>query len=745
MMEPDVSSKSQLFDSLKTYLNNRNRLQPIIGLSSIVEVVNVGTQNRAAVYFCHVCVRRLDMADMRNHILGSLHRYNYIKASQPHLVSQWPVNSDLSKQAWPLMALAKMLESREGPGDVQLLEVEDAVHQKMATWSENYALTVINTLKCEQGGPGSSSDAALFHPAVESQRIVLFPHNSRKKPEPGSECGGISPSSSEHRREPETKSCSQSHPEDGERWESLVCESSFLDQYSGPSLLIGLTRVVELKGQDGCSLCFLCHCCRIKSSKEDIIDHLTSSSHLINYLVEIYPDQLQEVHEPLKYNCQLLQLLAMKVEHEKGREELKVEHVPETYCSHLSGKSYHWCLKMLSEGWAPIQKQTEITEGDFGEKSTFPRKSSAPMSRESQTLGQKKKKKKKKKPNTVFVVNLPLRKGAMLLERQSFSAKSPSSGLHRAQSEISGSELACDSQSYAVEDDAQMHSCDTLQDFCGGDPDVTQDPAAFLGTGNGFRHQHQDAAEAAGDMVFYEKAYNTGQYEERPSQEFPHIWKNEASQVTSAFLMDPHGEDLSFCSGTEQCGTEQGYRSALNAVGTDMQKFRNDGETSSSAVQYYAYQQVAWSDAGPHTGSMWGCYDFPAVGVPPVDAVNMSTCYRDALTHCGSISAQTTGGFYEADPRQPQTPTDFITGCTQDAPLSNPHLTANCQAKYSQIQMKLMAFANYSPGPATKPGQALSCPVSSAADQGTKQADALTQPSQAVGDEAFCVYHTAGF
>ncbi|XP_023815914.1 uncharacterized protein LOC101158213 isoform X3 [Oryzias latipes] len=670
MMEPDVSSKSQLFDSLKTYLNNRNRLQPIIGLSSIVEVVNVGTQNRAAVYFCHVCVRRLDMADMRNHILGSLHRYNYIvsaasescqrcrgppfvtddavpwqKASQPHLVSQWPVNSDLSKQAWPLMALAKMLESREGPGDVQLLEVEDAVHQKMATWSENY----------------------------------------------------------------------------------------------------GLTRVVELKGQDGCSLCFLCHCCRIKSSKEDIIDHLTSSSHLINYLVEIYPDQLQEVHEPLKYNCQLLQLLAMKVEHEKGREELKVEHVPETYCSHLSGKSYHWCLKMLSEGWAPIQKQTEITEGDFGEKSTFPRKSSAPMSRESQTLGQKKKKKKKKKPNTVFVVNLPLRKGAMLLERQSFSAKSPSSGLHRAQSEISGSELACDSQSYAVEDDAQMHSCDTLQDFCGGDPDVTQDPAAFLGTGNGFRHQHQDAAEAAGDMVFYEKAYNTGQYEERPSQEFPHIWKNEASQVTSAFLMDPHGEDLSFCSGTEQCGTEQGYRSALNAVGTDMQKFRNDGETSSSAVQYYAYQQVAWSDAGPHTGSMWGCYDFPAVGVPPVDAVNMSTCYRDALTHCGSISAQTTGGFYEADPRQPQTPTDFITGCTQDAPLSNPHLTANCQAKYSQIQMKLMAFANYSPGPATKPGQALSCPVSSAADQGTKQADALTQPSQAVGDEAFCVYHTAGF
>lgn len=42
------------------------------------------------------------------------------KASQPHLVSQWQENSDLSKQAWPLMALAKTLESREGPGYVQV-------------------------------------------------------------------------------------------------------------------------------------------------------------------------------------------------------------------------------------------------------------------------------------------------------------------------------------------------------------------------------------------------------------------------------------------------------------------------------------------------------------------------------------------------------------------------------------------------------------------------------------------------
>lgn len=47
----------------------------------------------------------------------------------------------------------------------------------------------------------------------------------------------------------------------------------------------GLIRVVEFRSEDGCSCCFLCHCCRIRSTKNDLIDHLTSSSHLVNYLV----------------------------------------------------------------------------------------------------------------------------------------------------------------------------------------------------------------------------------------------------------------------------------------------------------------------------------------------------------------------------------------------------------------------------------------------------------------------------
>lgn len=47
----------------------------------------------------------------------------------------------------------------------------------------------------------------------------------------------------------------------------------------------GLFRVVECRSEDGHTYCFLCHCCRTRSNRQDIIDHLTKSSHLLNYLV----------------------------------------------------------------------------------------------------------------------------------------------------------------------------------------------------------------------------------------------------------------------------------------------------------------------------------------------------------------------------------------------------------------------------------------------------------------------------
>ncbi|KAM9414543.1 uncharacterized protein ACWYII_023840 isoform 1-T1 [Salvelinus alpinus] len=114
-----VCGQSLLSIGLRVYLNNKNRLQPIIGLSCVTECVKLGRDSEA-VYLCEVCVCRLSKADVRSHIMGSLHRYRYIKVDHPHFVSEWKPSPDLFMLARPLMEMAQILEKREGTGDVQV-------------------------------------------------------------------------------------------------------------------------------------------------------------------------------------------------------------------------------------------------------------------------------------------------------------------------------------------------------------------------------------------------------------------------------------------------------------------------------------------------------------------------------------------------------------------------------------------------------------------------------------------------
>ncbi|XP_005728400.1 uncharacterized protein LOC102196518 isoform X2 [Pundamilia nyererei] len=388
-MQPGVLRRSQLLDSLKAYLSNKERLQPIIGLGCITECVKAGAWSTEALYVCGACVCRLSKADMRNHILGSLHRFNYIKTWHPHLVSKWQESSDLSKQAWPLMEMAKKLEEKEGPGDIQLLEVEDGVYQRMETSSENDAVTLIGSLRDAQGETESYPETTALHYPTESQRTVVFAQNQPTR----SKKSFKADTNSEH-------------------------TSSFPDDYTGTKTLIGLDCVVEYRSEDGCSYCFLCHCCRIKSNKKDITEHLTSPSHLINYLMETHPE---EVTAELKDKPHLLQSLAKKVERETGRGELKVVHVPENLCALLTGKNYHWCIKMLQSGW----KGADIKQKEIDAKGLSMNQTSAEgMSEKCTLMTSKRKKRVKAKRETVFNVSLPITKGLLLMKRMSFSSKS---------------------------------------------------------------------------------------------------------------------------------------------------------------------------------------------------------------------------------------------------------------------------------------------------------------------------------
>ncbi|XP_076609944.1 uncharacterized protein LOC143334879 [Chaetodon auriga] len=430
-----VSAKSQLFNSLKVYLNNKSRLQPIIGLGNIMECVTTGTHNREALYLCEVCVCRLSKADIRNHIMGSLHRYNYIKAWHPHLVPEWKENSDLSKLAWPLMELATMLEGKEGPGDVQLFEIEDAVYQRMATCSENDAVILINLLRDGQGEPESDSgkvSVQLEHCPIQSQRIVVLAQNKwrqSKKSFKTSAGTNKPPSLIQSTVTPSVKSedwfnntySSLSDNTQMSPFSDLSENNSFLDGYTGTTPLIGLFRVVECKSEDGHTYCFLCHCCRVRSNQKDIIDHLTGSSHLVNYLMETRPEQMEVSMADITDNYQLLQSLAKKVEHDEGRGEMKVVKAPESLCILLTSKSYHWCIKMLCNEsmCTSTQKSKLAIKGPNVNKTSnqgLPGKCAVAQPKRMQT-----KRKMKKVSNTVFKVNLPITKHSVLLERTPFS------------------------------------------------------------------------------------------------------------------------------------------------------------------------------------------------------------------------------------------------------------------------------------------------------------------------------------
>ncbi|XP_067281733.1 uncharacterized protein si:ch211-199g17.2 [Pseudorasbora parva] len=138
---------SQLYNAIRSYLHNQNREQPIIGLNSITEVL---TYCQPTLYFCDVCFLRITKPDIRNHIMGSIHRYNYIKS---HHACGWRSYTDLTLLARPLMDIAKMIEKREGTGDVQVLCVDDAIYKKMTSLPVTDAFAQMKTIKNQQNSP----------------------------------------------------------------------------------------------------------------------------------------------------------------------------------------------------------------------------------------------------------------------------------------------------------------------------------------------------------------------------------------------------------------------------------------------------------------------------------------------------------------------------------------------------------------------------------------------------------------
>ncbi|XP_039977238.1 uncharacterized protein si:ch211-199g17.2 isoform X1 [Xiphias gladius] len=789
-----LSSKSELFDSLKVYLNNKNRLQPIIGLGSIIECVKVGASKREAFYLCEVCVSRLSKADMRNHIMGSLHRYNYIKAWYPHLMYERKENADLCKMAWPLMEIAKTIEGKEGTGDIQLIEVEDAVYWKMATHSENDAVTLINSLRDGQGQGEPEShletmSVQLEHYPIQSQKTVLLSQNQWRRSGKSFKDGMIIHKSSAQTNKPPPlirstvvppinsedgfKNISTSQLENTQMSPepSVLSENrkSFLDCYTGTKPLIGLVHVVECRSEDGCTYIFLCHCCRIRSNKKDIIDHLTSSSHLLNYLMETHPEQVEVMSADINDNCQFLISLARKVEQEEGRGVLKVVNLPESLCIPLTCKSYHWCMKMLCNGWTRTSTQKNKTvKGPSVNKTSvegIPDKNAVVLSKWAKRMTTKRK--MRKGTNTVFKVSLPLTKGSVLLERMSFSKDNrPMSYSHSSTSDLiplpksqtEDSEL--DAGSFAINHAEHTSVCTTLQlqqDLYSGDAEGGQ----YMGPGRNFTvTQYQDVDDYSSDNEYFsqpediagtkdQKVYEERNYDrqqdsqERSSKNFNMKLTNEDLQKQNEGLSTAvsHTWDLSSYNSyrREKGYTEHWYSSASQSkVGTRVEVSREERpkEMNSDVTQRYYQQQpqnqyMAPDHTSLQTGSVWH-HSLSGEFTPHLDAsrINMHPHSGDVLAHRDSIAQEPRIHFLDTEQRQLQPYMEFTPSRVQTTPQSYIKPVA-----YQAIQIGhgLMSDPNYSNGPRMNPDQRFPHPDSSSGGGGgMPQSNVFIPPVQAL-------------
>nr|XP_033493194.1 uncharacterized protein LOC117263700 isoform X1 [Epinephelus lanceolatus]XP_033493196.1 uncharacterized protein LOC117263700 isoform X1 [Epinephelus lanceolatus] len=756
-----VSTKSQLFDSLKAYLNNPNRLQPIIGLGSILECVKAGTHNTEVLYLCEVCVCRLSKADMRNHIMGSLHRYNYIKAWHPHLVSEWKEKTDLSKLARPLMEMAKILEGKEGPGDVRWLEADDAVYQKLATHSENDAVTLITILRDGQGERESHSETVSMqqqqHYPIQSQRIVLLSQN----PDTLKTTAKTNKTVAFIKSENWLKNTS---PEP-----SVLSDygNSFLDGYAGTKPLIGLFRMVECRSEDGYTHCFLCHCCRIRSNKMDIIDHLTTSSHVVNYLMETYPEQVEVMMADTDDSNQLLQSLAKRVEREEGRGEPKVVNVPESLCILMTGKSYHWCLRMLhSGGWthAKNQKWKKAVKGPSVNKTLnqgMPEKCATTLSKRAER--RKAKRKLRGVTNTVFKVSLPLTKGSVLLERTSVSKDSPSvtSGYSPSldldlspppESLSEDCELDCDSESFAV--NQAVHTSQLQQDIYGGHEDTYQ----YMEPERNFTvTQYQEVDGCSSDNEYFEQSedrtgtkyqmcgdkYYNRQHgsQESSSKRFYKEWQTEGSQTENKWLSSAasHAENWPSYNSSyrhEAGGTEQWYNPTTQSkVATRVSREERQNKISSHATQQYYQQQpknqyMVQAHTSLQRGGVgqYGLSDELGAHADPA-RIYMHHRAGDSLGHSGSIAPEPRVRFLDNEQRQLQTYMEFTTGPVQTAQHS--YMTQSTAHQAIQYSHSVMSNPNYNIGPRTNSDQRFPHPLNSGG--GVSQSNTFIPPGQAPG------------
>ncbi|KAM9494618.1 uncharacterized protein Hap1MRO34_004488 isoform 2-T2 [Clarias gariepinus] len=441
MMHSEQGFQSQLFKSMQTYLCNPDRVQPIIGLRSVIELC---TATKPPMYLCEVCIVRANMTDIKTHITGSLHRYSYIVL---HL------HEDIYKEmiSQPILdVLAQVKQIQQTQTNVTEFQLPFC---RTTTKETHFNVTITQKRNPEQGSKqdhlatlkmrntGTHTPAIIWNEdhcqnndyltSEELYRDTDWVLNNRKV---GHEEG----------QHPQPFTADDAlfmyeHMDQYQQRNNYSEEDIFLlqknnedspENYSGTQPLIGLNAVIKCQSLAGDppSCCYLCQPCSLKVLESDIIQHLISPLHQINYINFQYP-HLSNCHNGL----QSLETIAMQLEQEEGRGQMEVRRLSACLFNEVLEQDFYCSMKELNLGKGLTEK-TRLNQKAVKKTSRITQDYNTPLKRtaglfdcdESAAIGKplfchkrakKKGKKKARLSEPVFKVSLLLNEGPMLVNR----------------------------------------------------------------------------------------------------------------------------------------------------------------------------------------------------------------------------------------------------------------------------------------------------------------------------------------
>ncbi|XP_028846671.1 uncharacterized protein LOC114796570 isoform X5 [Denticeps clupeoides] len=401
--------QGHLYSTMQQILANQNRVQPIIGLSAMTECY---CSVYPPMYVCEVCSLLLTKAEIKNHITGSQHRFCYIKSRHAY---DWQADADLTLLVWPLKEVARVLESREGTGKVQVLELDEETYRNM-TSDPASAVTLLQATRRQQkkvkvaDAPPTSviPDHASSEGSPGDGLLVPDRRSSSESDDTMSSSVHL-PGPSAAGPDPATLSVKAELPGTFSQLEERLQEPFV--KYDGPKPLIGLQAVVQCVGDVGAPppCCYLCQSCSKRVTDDHIIDHLTSAFHQYHYIKSQHSHLLRKMKVGMNGISVALRALSVVLEREKGRGQMQVKRTSTSLLCEVLQRPFQWgdgiCPK-LSVTLAPCAIGGHEAAAKHG-----------PAVSEAANAG------KPTPSQPMFKVTLPLREGPVLVQRAEFGRR----------------------------------------------------------------------------------------------------------------------------------------------------------------------------------------------------------------------------------------------------------------------------------------------------------------------------------